>query len=64
MKKRNGNVELVRFIGSLIIMASHIENMGFENYPFISGWIFVEFFLFITGYYTAKHFDGGMVIIP
>lgn len=39
-------------------MTSHIDNMGFENYPFISGWVFVEFFLFITGYYTAKHFDG------
>lgn len=41
-------------------MTFHLFNIGFARgeYPFTNGWEFVDFFLIITGYYTAKHFDG------
>lgn len=55
---RSGNVDLARFICSLIIMTFHLNVLWGWNYPFQGGGIFVEFFLIITGYYTAKHFDN------
>lgn len=57
MNKRSGNVDLARFIASILIMTHHIFYFGYNN-PFSGGWIYVEFFLIITGYFTAKHFDG------
>lgn len=57
MNSRSGNVDLARFIASIFIMTQHIGNLlGYS--PFKDFWIYVEFFLIITGYYTAKHFDG------
>ncbi len=55
---RSGNVDLVRFIAALIIMTFHLFYMGIGSYPFQDGWIYVEFFLIITGFYTARRFDG------
>lgn len=57
MPKRSGNVDGARFIAALIIVTNHLSIIGVSGYPFHDGWIFVEFFLMITGYYTAKHFD-------
>lgn len=57
MKSRSGNVDLVRFIVSIFIMIEHLYIvLGYR--PFGDFWIYVEFFLIITGYYTAKHFDS------
>lgn len=58
MNSRSGNVDLARFIASMLIMTRHIGLIGITNYSFPDSWIYVEFFLIITGYYTAKHFDG------
>lgn len=58
MDKRSGNIELARFIAALLIMAHHLYLVLPSNYPFQDSWIYVEFFLIITGYYTTKHFDG------
>lgn len=55
---RSGNVDLARFISALIIMTFHLNVIYGWDYPFQGGWIYVEFFLIITGYYTAKHFDN------
>lgn len=58
MKNRSGNVDLARFIASMFIMIHHIGYCVLGYNPWGNFWIYVEFFLIITGYYTAKHFDG------
>jgi len=58
MSNRNKDVDLWRFIAILIIMAHHLYILGIKEYPFYDGWIYVEFFLIITGYYTLSHFEG------
>ncbi len=58
MNSRSGDVDLARFLASLFIMTHHLFVIGFSKYQFFGTWIYVEFFLIITGYYTAKHFDG------
>ncbi len=55
--KRSANVELLRFMAALLIMGRHIYHIGILDHPFYDCWIYVEFFLLITGYFTARHFD-------
>ena len=57
MNRKNSTIEIWRFVASLLIMATHMYHFGIDNYYFRETWIFVEFFLIITGYYTAVHFD-------
>lgn len=59
MTKRQCNVEIAKFIASLLIVVQHNETAGIPAF-FRGGWIYVEFFLMITGYYTAKHFDANI----
>lgn len=54
---KNSVLELWRFLAALLIMATHMYHFGIDNYYFRETWIFVEFFLIITGYYTRRHFD-------
>lgn len=61
MNSRSSNVDLARFISALIIMELHFY---YSDIFHKSGWIYVEFFLIITGYYTAKHFDGKIYNNP
>lgn len=60
MKNRNSFIDIEKFIASLVIMAIHTYLLyhGDGILPFSANdaWVFVEFFIFITGYYTAKHF--------
>lgn len=52
--KRNATksdyIELLRFLACLIIFSFHTEGI------FISGWIFVEFFFLLSGYFAMRHF--------
>lgn len=57
MKTRSSNIDLAKFFSALIIMTYHLYMLGGANYPFYKAWIYVEFFLIITGYFTVKHFD-------
>lgn len=57
MRKRSANVDGARFIAAMLIMAFHIYHIGIAEYPFHEAWIYVELFLMITGYYTAKHYS-------
>lgn len=57
MPNRKCNVDLARFICSLFIMINHIGIVLLYK-PFNDFWLYVEFFLIITGYYTTKHFDN------
>lgn len=61
MNNRSGNVDLSKFLASLLVMACHLSIFGIavEHDHFSSAWIFVEFFLIITGYFTAKHYDNS-----
>lgn len=49
---KNNFIELERFLACLIIFSFHTEGL------FISGWIFVEFFFMLSGYFAVKHFQS------
>ena len=49
-KKRNSYIELERFLAALGILFYHV---GFMK----SGWIFVEFFFMLSGYFAMRHFS-------
>lgn len=66
MKKRYDFIDLLKFIAVLAVIVTHIFNLGIPwgSYPFSVGWIFVEFFFIVTGYFTTLHFlplmgEGG-----
>lgn len=57
MKKRNDLIDVYRFIASLIIMLYHSYHLdGIKHYPCGGGYIFVEAFFIMTGFFTTKHF--------
>ena len=49
-KRKNVYVELCRFLACCIIFSFHSQGG-----MFISGWIFVEYFFMLSGYFAAKH---------
>jgi len=57
--KKDGKIELLRFLAILFIMSDHMGHLGLKDLsrPFTGTWVFVEFFLFLSGFLTAKHFD-------
>lgn len=56
---RNCNIEFTRIIAAFMIMSTHQWVLGRSNYAFYDGWIYVEFFLILTGYFTRRHFDNN-----
>ena len=53
--KRNALIELYRFVFAFMVVMVHSH--GFnppQNYPFKGGYVAVEFFLIIAGYYITK----------
>lgn len=57
--EKNSVMELTRFIAAVIIMTHHsfVVCKVPDLYPTLNGWIYVEFFLVLTGFLTARHFD-------
>lgn len=55
---RSGNVDIAKFVACLLIMAVHSYKFEIGMTHFGKAGIFVEFFLIISGYYSAKHFDN------
>lgn len=53
---RFANIDLYRMVAALLIMAHHTYLLGNEDYHVHMYWIYVEFFLLVTGYFTARHF--------
>ena len=51
-------LDLTRFMASLLIMTFNLSVIEIKDYPFFDAHIFVVYFFMVTGYYTAKHFDG------
>ncbi|HWP50337.1 MAG TPA: hypothetical protein VN626_01440 [Clostridia bacterium] len=55
--KRNWVVELWRFVFALAVVMVHTHGLHPENstqYPFVGGYLGVEFFLLLTGYFTMN----------
>ena len=49
MKKRIAIIDLWRLIACLMIMGRHLVNHGIYGEPFFETWIYVEFFLILSG---------------
>ena len=56
MNRRTASTDLTKFIAALFIMTHHLYNASLPQ-TLTDNWIYVEFFLLITGYFTTKHFD-------
>ncbi len=58
VKTKDGKIELMRFLACLMIMSDHMGTLGLKNLerPFRGTWVYVEFFLILSGFFTAKHF--------
>lgn len=53
MVKKDNRIELYRFIAAVIIMIFHAHNINNgQGHPIPLGHVFVEFFFFLTGYFT------------
>ena len=60
-KNRNGKLELLRFLFSVIVMLLHAGNIpGFENRLFKTGAFSVEFFFLISGYLMMGSIERSM----
>lgn len=54
-KKRNGKIDFLKFIMSLIVITYHFGNaVNYENEWFCKGYIAVEFFFIVSGFLFAK----------
>lgn len=55
---RNGLIELLRFVFALVVLMVHTHGLNPQtaNYPFAGGYIAVEFFLILSGFFAAKRF--------
>lgn len=58
MRRRDGRIELLRFIASVFIAIGHMGFMGYNvSRPFANTWYYVEMFFMLTGYFTMRHVD-------
>lgn len=53
-KARNGSLDLMKFVFSIVIVLLHSGNLFGRNKFFPAGHIGVEFFYIVSGYYMAK----------
>lgn len=54
---KNIKIEYLRFFNAILIIFCHMYMLdgSLDEWPFRGGYIAVEFFFFLTGYYTAAH---------
>lgn len=55
---RNGLIEILRFAFALIVLMVHTHGLRPDDsadYPFVGGYIAVEFFLILSGFFCAKN---------
>ena len=57
--KKEGKIELYRFLACVFIMIGHYVFYTDKDFsvPFCVAYQFVEFFLLVSGFFTARHFD-------
>lgn len=54
---RNLSIELLRFLFAFVVVMVHTHGLRPENpesYPFVGGYVAVEFFLILSGYFVVK----------
>ena len=58
VKTKDGKIELMRFLACLMIMSDHMGTLGLKNLerPFRGTWVYVEFFLILSGFFHRKTF--------
>lgn len=54
-KKKDNRIELLRFIFAGLLMIFHGHLVNGVSHPIPKGHVFVEFFFFLTGYFTYAH---------
>lgn len=54
MVKRNGNIEILRFVFSVLIIFCHFDKSVFNGELFTASYLGVEFFFMITGVFLGK----------
>ena len=59
-EKRDSSIELLRFLASMFIVCGHMYyiELGDVRRPFADSWYYVEFFLILSGFFTAKRFSS------
>ena len=57
-KVRDHRLELMRFIAAMLILVHHsyLVDAPLVDRPYYGGYIYVELFFYITGYFTLSHF--------
>lgn len=59
--KKDNRIELYRFVAVLIIMIFHAGAFNSEqNHPIPLGHVFVEYFFFLTGYFTYRNVKNNI----
>ncbi len=56
-QRRDNQVELLRFLFAFLIMVYHSHLINGVGHPIKLGKVFVEFFFFLSGYYTYAHIE-------
>lgn len=54
LTKRNGKIDLLRIVGAVSVAYFHCSYCFTNN--IFGGWIYVEMFYMITGYFTTQNF--------
>ena len=55
-KRRNGIIDIFRLVAVLVLMDNHLGMAGAASF-FVTPCIMVDFFFYLTGYLTYRHFD-------
>ena len=56
--KRNSLIDMMRFAFAVLIMFLHSDLLGpVDDFPFYGGYIAVDFFFILSGYYAFHHID-------
>ena len=64
---RNTEVDLLRVVFAIVVLIHHSHGLNppdITSYPFVGGYIAVEFFFLLTGYFAAKEIMGASVPAP
>ena len=64
-RKLLGDVELMRFVGAILIMGCHLFIIGYEDgkHLFSICWVWVDFFFILTGALTCRHYLNKSVVM-
>ena len=57
-EKKKSFIEAWRFLAAILLLIHHGRMFDYPTPHFYMGWIYVEFFFMLTGYFTMKHFSN------